>query len=203
MANAPSAQYTTETLEARDRLGQLKLTQSDGTGSDNQPSRFWAVGPLFDIRANGDGLLGSTWALVPLLPDNIAEYQFSLRWNPKHSPPDAKAAWTWGEGPAPVTINGTAATFLYTFWAYVLGLPFVDEYFNYSPIFWKDTSEDPYRVFIRHNQETGTGWTALLRSFTFGWHDANSTAEDKLELLLSHEITHNWPQINNLNAAGT
>jgi hypothetical protein len=43
MANAPSAQYTTETLEARDRLGQLKLTQSDGTGSDNQPSRFWAV----------------------------------------------------------------------------------------------------------------------------------------------------------------
>jgi hypothetical protein len=82
-------------------------------------------------------------------------------------------------------------------------LPFVDKYFNYSSIFWKDTSEDPYRVFIRHNQETGTGGTALLRSFTFGWHDANSTVEDKLELLLSHEITHNWPQSNNLNAAGT
>ncbi|CAH0054465.1 unnamed protein product [Clonostachys solani] len=259
MANAPSAQYTTETLEAWDRLGQLKLIQSDGTGSDSQPSRFWAVqratqgpvvvrfkakprqidpdvmvGPLFDIRANGDGLLGSTWALVPLPPDDTAEYQFSLRWNLKHSPQDAKAAWTWGEGPAPVTINGTSATFLYTFWAvgsmstypgdsdseplspdysmYWLEQPpfdvdataaFVDKFFNYSSIFWKDTSGEPYRVFIRRNQETGTGGTALLRSFTFGWHDANSTTQDRLELLLSHEITHNWPQLNDVNAAGT
>ncbi|CAH0019630.1 unnamed protein product [Clonostachys rhizophaga] len=142
MANAPSAQYTTETLEAWDRLGQLKLIQSDGTGLDSQPSRFWAVqratqgpvtvrfkakprqtdpdamvGPLFDIRANGDGLLGSTWALVPLPPDRTAEYQFSLSWNLKHPPQDAKAAWTWGEGPAPVTISGTSVKFLYTFWA--------------------------------------------------------------------------------------
>jgi predicted metalloprotease with PDZ domain len=70
---------------------------------------------------------------------------------------------------------------------------FVQGYFEYSSAFWQDDGTQPYKVFIRRNANVGTGGTALLRSFTFGWHDQNGTSVKEAESLLSHEIIHNWP----------
>ncbi|RSL86283.1 hypothetical protein CEP52_015863 [Fusarium oligoseptatum] len=39
------------------------------------------------------------------------------------------------------------------------------------------------------------GGTALTRSFTFGWFHESSTTDERLEFLLAHEMTHNWPAI--------
>ncbi|KAJ3456142.1 hypothetical protein MRS44_016165 [Fusarium solani] len=254
MAGQPSAQYTKKSLKAFDSHGPLELSQVDGSAIDGTPSRFWVaergtkgpivvefeakprqvqentkMGPLFDIRQNGQGLLGSAWALVPLPPNDTAEYHFSLKWNLQHSPPGSKGVWTWGESPETVRVNGTTSTFLYTFWMvgpvssypgtssssavkplspnfgmYWLQDPpfdvettasFIDRFFNYSSEFWKDPGTQPYRVFIRHNDNVGSGGTALTRSFTFGWFNESSTTEEGLKFLLAHEITHNWPSI--------
>ncbi|KAL4876530.1 hypothetical protein BJY04DRAFT_231555 [Aspergillus karnatakaensis] len=261
MAGRPSTQYTNETLKASDNHGSLHLTVHNGTGSDGQPSSFWVTnrrtegpvvvqfqarpnkvspdattGPLFDIRSNGNGFLGSTWALIPLPPNTTTEYQFSLAWDLQNYPSGAaKGVWTWGEGPEPVTITGTVATFLYTFWAvgtmstYPATPPskdtsnstfsmyslepvpfnatatatFIDKFFTYSSSFWQDFSGQPYRVFVRRNDDLGTGGTALTRSFTFGWSPRLNTSEDELQVLLAHEITHNWPGLSGATPAAT
>ncbi|RSM07640.1 hypothetical protein CDV31_008533 [Fusarium ambrosium] len=254
MAGQPSAQYTKKSLRASDSHGPLELSQVDGSAADGTPSRFWVaergtkgpvvvefeakprqvqentkMGPLFDIRQNGQGLLGSAWGLVPLPPNDTAEYQFSLKWNLQHSPPGSRGVWTWGESPETVRVNGTISTFLYTFWMvgplstypgtssssgatllspnfgmyWLLDPPFnleatasfIDKFFNYSSNFWKDPGTQPYRVFIRHNDNVGSGGTALTRSFTFGWFNESSTTDERLEFLLAHEMTHNWPAI--------
>lgn len=83
MAGQPSAQYTNKTLQASDSHGPLELSQVNGSAADSMPSRSWVaqrgtkcpvivefeekprqvqntkMGPLFDIRPNGQGLLGS------------------------------------------------------------------------------------------------------------------------------------------------
>ncbi|RSL53546.1 hypothetical protein CEP53_007710 [Fusarium sp. AF-6] len=192
----PSAQYTKKSLKASDSHGPLELSQVDGSAADGTPSRFWVaergtmgpvvvefetkprqvqentkMGPLFDIRQNGQGLLGSAWGLVPLPPNDTAEYQFSLKWNLQHSPPGSRGVWTWGESPETV------------------------RFFNYSSNFWKDPGTQPSRVFVRHNDNVGSGGTALTRSFTFGWFNESSTTDERLKFLLAHEMTHNWPAI--------
>ncbi|KAJ0303321.1 hypothetical protein Brms1b_011666 [Colletotrichum noveboracense] len=68
-----------------------------------------------------------------------------------------------------------------------------------SAKFWQDDGTKPYKVFIRYNENVGTGGTALYNSFTFGWHDRNKTTTNDTKLLLAHEITHNWPYIYNGN----
>ncbi|KAJ4247092.1 hypothetical protein NW762_013230 [Fusarium torreyae] len=251
LAGQPSARYTNKTLNASDSSGPLVLKVfDDPNGAEGQPTRLWnterktqglitveftaepryvkedeLMGPLFDIRANGKGLIGSSWALLPLPPISTAEFQYTLNWDLKQSPNGTDAVWTWGEGSQPPVISGSKEDVLYTYWAvgnlssypsegthplspkfgmYWLQEPsfnvtatatFIDKFFNYSSTFWHDDGTQPYRVFIRHNDNAGTGGTALTRSFTFGWHD-DTVTQDYLDLLLAHEITHNWPHIN-------
>ncbi|KAI8237915.1 hypothetical protein K4K54_009261 [Colletotrichum sp. SAR 10_86] len=251
IAGQPSAQYDSESLTATDGAGKLPLVTTDATGSSGLASRFWIatrdvvppvaisfaahprevnettkMGPLFDIRENAGGILGSIWALVPVPDDTSTKCQIALSWNLSASPSGTRGVWTWGEGPQPVTINGTTDDLLSTFFAvgpvlssssasensqfnmYWLEKPpfnvtylasFIKEFYNYSATFWQDDGTKPYKVFIRYNENVGTGGTALYNSFTFGWHDRNKTTTNDTELLLAHEITHNWPYIYNGN----
>ncbi|KAF5521703.1 hypothetical protein CGCA056_v006343 [Colletotrichum aenigma] len=184
------------------------------------------MGPLFDIRENAGGILGSIWALVPVPDDTSTEFQITLSWDLSNSPSGTRGVWTLGEGPQPVTINGTTDDLLSTFFAvgpilssspvsedsqfnmYWLEQPhfnvtylasFIKDFYDYSAKFWQDDGIKPYKVFIQYNENVGTGGTALYNSFTFGWHDRNKTTTNDTELLLAHEITHNWLYIYNGN----
>ncbi|KAF6805743.1 peptidase m61 domain-containing protein [Colletotrichum sojae] len=76
---------------------------------------------------------------------------------------------------------------------------FLETLLAYSTEFWSDESDQPYRVFIRVNEDLGSssrtigaGGTALLRSFTVGYYNAGGVEAGQLRTLLAHEMTHNW-----------
>ncbi|KAM0420882.1 hypothetical protein ACHAPT_011271 [Fusarium lateritium] len=200
--------------------GTVKITFTAHTEDVDPTAR---VGPLFSIRNQTGGLSGSMWALVPTPnPLNGVTYDLSVTWD---IPENLDAVWTWGVGPGPHNLTDTLDKLIQTFFAVgeifaqpedaatntdsKFGIFWFDEppfdigsisdivqtMFNYSTTFWNDTSGAPYRVIIRKNEEHGSGGTALLRSFTFGYLDANSMSEAGLKTLLSHEMTHNWPRL--------
>lgn len=251
IAGQPSAQYDSGSLTVTDGAGTLPLIITEGTGSSGLTSRFLnatrdavplvaisftahvrevnettKMGPLFDIRENAGDILGSIWALVPVPHDTSTEFQITLSWDLSNSPSGTRGVWTLGEGPQPVTINGTTDDLLSTFFAvgpilssspapedsqfnmYWLEQPpfnvtylasFIKDFYDYSAKFRQDDGIKPYKVFIQYNENVGTGGTALYNSFTFGWHDRNKTTTNDTELLLAHEITHNWLYIYNGN----
>lgn len=247
IANAPSAQYPANGIVATDLNGEVELSSYDtASGPYGLPTRYWVtkrmtdgpvtvnftahpqdvdptsqVGPLFSVRNQTEGLVGSFWALVPVpSPDSGTTYDISVTWD---IPEETSAVWTWGVGPGPHALTTTLDRLLQTFFAvgkisahpdgadedtssnfgvfWFDDPPFdteivsaiVEDMFAYSTNFWQDTSGEPYRVIVRKNEERGSGGTALLRSFTFGYSDANSTSDLRLKTLLSHEMTHNWP----------
>jgi predicted metalloprotease with PDZ domain len=74
-----------------------------------------------------------------------------------------------------------------------------ESFFQSSTEFWQDSSTQPYRVFMRVNEESqqgnsgrGSGGTALRRSFLFGYNRQYGISDTGLITLLGHEITHNW-----------
>lgn len=251
LASIPTANYSADGIVAWDLLGPIELSSYDlADGEEDQPTRYWVaqrntrgpitfnftarprivpattqLGPLFDIRTNDGGLLGSFWALIPTPPTlDETTYNSTIFWNITS---DTKAIWTWGIGAGPHYLNDTLATLVDTFFAvgnvslypsgadsddskfgiYLLqdtpfDMPniteFIQEFFVYSSNFWQDDMSKPYRVFFRHNTEhantDGTGGTALLRSFMYGWYNASVT-DSRLTTILAHEMTHNWPSM--------
>lgn len=247
IANAPSAQYPTNGIVASDSKGKLELSSYDvDSGPAGLPSRYWVtkrttegpvtfnftahtenvdptvhIGPLFGIRNQTEGLVGSFWALVPIPDTPIGTvYNTSVSWD---IPEGMSAVWTWGVGSGPHILAITLDRLVQTFFAvgkisaypktadkdtgsnfgvfWFDNPPFdiegvsdiVERMFAYSTEFWQDKSGEPYRVIIRRNEEQGSGGTALLRSFMLGYLDGNSASESRLKTLLSHEMTHNWP----------
>ncbi|KAB2570672.1 hypothetical protein DBV05_g10659 [Lasiodiplodia theobromae] len=257
-SNIPTARYDGDALQADDDDGPLPLVIIDDEPSNIQ-MRYWNTtratsgnvtvrftayprqvetddpfGPLFDIRQNDNGLVGSAWALVPTpSSDQSTNYTISWAWDLSHSPSWTRGVWTWGESSSssssPIVSVNTLDHLQYTFWAvgnitsypaadsasssdfgmYWLVPPpfnttavatFVQNFFAFSTSFWHDTSNDPYRIFVRWNANLMGGGTALYRSFTFGYNNASTTGEHDLELLLAHEMTHNWPTMEGSNA---
>ncbi|KAB2568679.1 hypothetical protein DBV05_g12643 [Lasiodiplodia theobromae] len=247
VADAPTQRYDGNALQARDSNGPLLLEASDGEASAIMQTRFWNAarptngdvtlrftgyprvfnksipgGPLFDMRTNDDGLLGSLLAFVPGPINTTTNYTITVSWNLTNAPSWTRGVWSWGEGPDPVTKVGDITTFLYTYFAVgrissyppetTVGSKFGMYWFQQPPFnttavasfvqrlldvqtsFWNDTSDDGYRVFIRYNENNNLGGTALRRSFMFGWHNTNVSTLD-LNFLLAHEMTHNWPAL--------
>lgn len=247
IANVSSAQYPANGIVATDLKGEMELSSYDtDSGPYGLHTRYWVtkrmtegpvslnftahpqdvdptgqVGPLFGIRNQTEGLVGSFWALVPVpSPVSGTTYDISVSWD---IPEDMSAVWTWGVGAGPHSLTATLDRLIHTFFAvgkvsaYPEGAdkdtssnfgifwfddpPFdtdnvgtiIQDMFAYSTDFWQDASGEPYRVIIRKNEDHGSGGTALLRSFTFGYSDANSLTAMGLKTLLSHEVTHNWP----------
>ncbi|KAF4846495.1 hypothetical protein CGCSCA4_v006140 [Colletotrichum siamense] len=185
-------------------------------------------GPHFDIRNATGGLTGSMWALVPV-PNPLSgdDYNITVSWNIS-SEQGAAYTWYDGVGPHSHNFVGPVIRLTQTYFIvgdvkaypsmptgpdgkfgiyWLEKTPFdidqVGQYLqsllSYSTRFWQDNSTDPYRVFIRINEEqragsvgTGAGGTALLRSFLFGYNRDAGLAQDRVITLLAHEMTHNW-----------
>ncbi|KAI8184646.1 hypothetical protein K4K53_006833 [Colletotrichum sp. SAR 10_77] len=185
-------------------------------------------GPHFDIRNATGGLTGSMWALVPV-PNPLSgdNYNIIVSWNIS-AEQSAAYTWADGIGPHSHNFAGPVTRLIQTYFIVgdVKGYPsmptgpngkfgiywlektpfdieqvgqYLQNLLSYSTKFWQDNSTDPYRVFIRINEEqragsvgTGAGGTALLRSFLFGYNRDTGLAQDRVITLLAHEMTHNW-----------
>lgn len=179
------------------------------------------VGPHYDLRNGTNGLIGSIWAVVPApSPLSTDEYNISLTWNITR---EQSAAFTWKDGKGPHTYQsmGTLRHLLQTFFMVgdVKGYPdipsitkfgmywleeppfntsevgsYVNGFLEYSTEFWRDETEQLYRVFVRINDESATspGGSALLRSFAFGYNKEAGISSNRIRTLLAHEMTHNW-----------
>ena len=70
----------------------------------------------------------------------------------------------------------------------------VGKLYDYMSRFFGDPNSS-YRVFMRSNPYEGTGGTALAHSFMFGYYPPAKPTLDDLTDLLSHEMAHNWPEL--------
>jgi hypothetical protein len=174
-------------------------------------------GPLFDLRAQPGGLMGAGVYFFAL-PVQDAPYKITLDWDLSALPEGARGVWSMGEGSRSVT--APASTLAFSFYAvgsvasepesgaedfalYWLAQPPFDiedlatetrELYTYMSRFFGDEGA-PYRVFIRENPYPAGGGTALARSFMFGYGAGGQTTSGGLQMLLAHEMAHNWPRL--------
>ena len=175
-------------------------------------------GPLFDLRAEAGGFMG---AGVGFLATPVAEGPWSvrMRWDLTQAPAHARGAWTFGDGEISTVLPSQALSFSYYAGGPLKAYPEAGEggfhmYWLSDPpfspaelaektrriydemsAFFGDPPGTPYRVFMRRNPYTGTGGTALGRSFMFGYHAPSEPAVDDLLGLVSHEVAHAWPRM--------
>lgn len=174
-------------------------------------------GPLFDLRAQPGGLMGAGVYFFAL-PVGEAPYKITLNWDLSAMPSGARGVWSMGEGERSIT--APASTLSFSFYAvgavssepaagaddfalYWLAQPPFDiadlatetrALYSYMSGFFDDAGA-PYRVFIRENPYPAGGGTALARSFMFGYGANGQTTSGGLQMLLAHEMAHNWPRL--------
>jgi len=180
---------------------------------DTPPARGSA--PPYSLRTEGGGFSG-VGNVFFLLPEASKPYRIALRWDLSAMGKDATATSSYGEGdveieagpagrlndtvfmagpmhrePSNVVNGGFSSAWL--------GQPPFDprplmtwtmKLHAWMSVFFKDSSEPPYRVFIRYNPINAGGGTALTRSFltTYGAR----TDPESLKSTLSHEMVHTW-----------
>lgn len=184
-------------------------------------------GPLFDLRTQPGGVMGAGVYFLAL-PQNAggAPYRMSLKWDLDGMPKGARGIWSGGEGPqslvapsdvlafsfyAAGAVQSEPATGTSDFGLYWLAKP----PFEIAPLaaglrtlygsmaaFFNDAGA-PYRIFIRANPYPAGGGTALAKSFMFGYGVNGETASTDLQMLLAHEMTHNWPRLTDDDHAST
>lgn len=67
--------------------------------------------------------------------------------------------------------------------------------FGKMQVFFHDDQHD-YRIFMRKDPFPHSGGTALMRSYMFGWNDAEPVSVREKQNILAHEMVHNWPHLN-------
>jgi hypothetical protein len=237
----PTARYDGNAIAARDASGELPLTQQDEAPTPTGTYRRWLAsrasvgdvtytfravprvvsastrtGPLFDLRAEGQGLNGAGITFLAL-PDTKQPYRVSLSWDLSAMPAGSIGVSSLGEGEIATTIPAEQLAFSFyaagplkrypqdaeNFAMYWFGDPPFDtrrlgagiqQLFDQMAPFFDDPG-GAYRVFIRRNPHAGGGGTALTRSFMFGYSDGSTPSSEDLQGLLAHEMTHNWPSL--------
>jgi hypothetical protein len=240
IVSIPTSRYDGDALKARDAQGELELTQKDEAPTPTGTYRQWlptrstsgdvtltfkatprAVtpttrgGPLFDLRADGAGVIGAGVTFLPL-PNTQSPYRFTVKWDLADLPAGSRGVWTGADDDGRAV--GPPDLLAFSFFAagpmrryppqgdskfgmyWFSDLPFdaselgkhIQKLYAYMSEFFHDPDQ-PYRVFIRKNLNRAGGGTALPRAFTFGWNDSQAPTVDSLQSLLAHEMTHNWP----------
>jgi hypothetical protein len=173
-------------------------------------------GPLFDLRKQAGGLMGAGVYFLALPPDE-APHTVHLAWHLDGLPPGARGVWSVGEGDQTTVLTTEALAFSFyavgnvhsepeqgvdKFGLYWLAEPPFDmrrlaadtrRLHDYMAHFFRDESGS-YRVFARANPYPAGGGTALLGSFMFGYGNGNVQSPKELQILLAHEMAHNWPK---------
>jgi hypothetical protein len=240
IVSIPTARYDGDALHASDASGELKLAQKEEAPTPTGTYRQWLAsratngdvvvrfkapprvvdthtrtGPLFDLRSDGDGVLGAGITFLPL-PAGDTPRRLHIHWDLSNLPQGSRGTSSFGEGevntvgPAdrlafcfyaagslysdPTTSSGNFAMYWFTpppFDTAALATH-IQKLRAFMANFFHD-EEKPYRVFIRHNPHKSGGGTALPFSFMFGWNEAAEPTLGNIRSLLSHEMTHNWP----------
>lgn len=201
-------------LAERAPSGELKVAYSVAPRAVSSETRN---GPLFDLRVQPGGLMGAGVYFFAL-PVGDQPYRITLDWDLSALPDGARGVWSLGEGQR--TITAPASTLSFSFYAvgsvasepqaggqdfalYWLAQPPFDIqdlaaetrtlYESMSRFFGDEGA--PYRVFIRENPYPAGGGTALAQSFMFGYGANGQTTGGGLQMLLAHEMAHNWPRL--------
>jgi hypothetical protein len=242
LVGCPSAAYTTADISARDELGSLSLTQIDDAATPHDTMRHWTAnrttkgnvtlrfgsaprpvsiatrnGPLYDLRAQGSGMMGAGHYFIPELA-NQEPYRISIRWDLTNMPAGSRGVSSFGEGQqdrvakaevlassyyaaGPIGSEPANGDSKFTF--YWIGKPAFDvketaEYlhrlYSYIAHFFGD-EESSYRIFMRSNPYPGFGGTALNHSFMYGYGPDGGSKDGFIRTLLAHEMVHNWPEM--------
>ena len=174
-------------------------------------------GPLFDLREESGGFAGAGVTFLAV-PPGETPYRVSLKWDLAETPAGSRGVGSLGEGDIDVIVPAEALAFSFyaagplkslpgkkgdgfgLYWlseppfaADVLGAR-IKTLHDYMANFFGDKN-GVYRVFMRQNPYAGLGGTALPQSFMFGYRSADKPTLDKMQGLLAHEMTHNWPRM--------
>jgi hypothetical protein len=174
-------------------------------------------GPLFDLREEAGGFAGAGIGFLAL-PTKQGPYHIRLKWDLSDAPTGSRGEWSLGDGDVEVDTPAESLGFSYyavgplksipaksdgkfgLYWladppfdAALLGERITALYSTMSRFFQDPNSS--YRVFMRQNPYPGTGGSALAGSFMFGYNAQERPTIDKLQGLLAHEMTHNWPEL--------
>jgi hypothetical protein len=211
-------------LVSRDTKGDVRVRYA---GKPRVVDAQTRNGPLFDLRSEAGGALGAGVYFLALPPEKQV-YRISLKWDLSQLPAGARGVWSLGEGEQRTV--GPAEMLRFSLYAmgpvksepsegkgnfglYWLSPPPFDmpklaadtqKLYRYMATFFDDTKSS-YRVFARRNPYPAGGGTALAKSFVFGYGPNGESASTKdNQMLLAHEMAHNWPRMNgNDDHAGT
>ncbi|WP_218570840.1 hypothetical protein [Sphingomonas carotinifaciens] len=238
-----TASYPASAIQASDDAGELTLTHSDQAPGASGTYRTYLVnratrgdvtvryatapravnrdtrnGPLFDLRAQGGGLIGAGVYFFAL-PVEEKPYRISLHWDLPRTAATQRGIWSFGEGDQ--TTVGPAQLLAFSFYAagpvrsapadgkgnfgfYWLQQPPFDpvvmgknvhRLYNHMSRFFGDPPDATYRVFARGNPYPSGGGTSLSRSFMFGYGAQGQTTGDGTDMLIAHEMAHSWPSL--------
>ena len=243
LVSIPTAGYEDGDIIASDDKGTLVLTSVDEESTPTGVYRHWIIdratvgdvevrfgtaprevnsttrnGPLFDIRDQGNGFMGSGVYFFAL-PATKNPFSISMAWDLSKSPEGTRGIWSLGEGAQNVVSPVDTLAFSYyavgpvksipekrndSFGIYWLTkTPFnmdklavnIKNLYDYMATFFND-EDAPYRVFVRSNPHPGGGGSALAKSFMFGFGTDGETAKSGPQMLIAHEMAHNWPRLN-------
>lgn len=210
----PTGVYRQWTVD-RDTVGDVTVRYAGPPRSVNAETRN---GPLFDLRAEAGGVIGAG-VYFYALPTRKEPYRIALKWDLSGMPAGSRGIWSLGEG-AQETV-GPADMLAFSFYAagpvkslpadgkgdygfYWLSQPPFDpealagkteKLYRYMSRFFEDEGA-PYRIFMRANPYPAGGGTALAKSFMFGYGSDGNTIAEGPDMLLAHEMAHNWPKLN-------
>ena len=171
-------------------------------------------GPYFEWAAESGGVSGPGFAFL-MAPAGFSG-ALSLVWHRERLEEGDRCVCTWGEGD--LALEGPAE--LLTDCYYMLGpvrsvtegefglywltepefdaqslAAFTRDLFARMQAFFLDDRQ-VYRVFMREDHTETSGGTALRRSYMFGWNRRRQVSQVKRQILLAHEMVHNWPHLN-------
>lgn len=171
-------------------------------------------GPYFDLRAEEGG--ANSAGLSFLAEVENYEGEIALRWDLSAMADGSSGVCSLGEGD--VDYTGALEQLRQCYFAfgrvhrltdgefgfYWLSKPSFDvtaiadyakRLFAKMQAFFEDDQPN-YRIFVRKDPYSHSGGTALLRSYMFGWNDAEPVSVADKQNILAHEMVHNWPSLN-------